>query len=165
LVILIAFFYAGFVMALRTLADDFPGLRLSCLLNLLTMSFKACCKIDGYELNVLECRFSFSQSTDACGKPVSRPKGGTIELLVESTADTNLFDWMITDTATRNGSIIFFRRDAISRLKELQFSDTYCTGYTEYFSAAGEHPMQIRLQLSARRMSLNSSVYEHFWTK
>ncbi|RAJ75686.1 hypothetical protein CLV59_109300 [Chitinophaga dinghuensis] len=128
------------------------------------MSFKARCNIDGYDFNVLECHYTFSQQTDHHGKPVARPTGGVIELLVESAADTSLFDWMIADAVSHNGSIIFYRRDAISRLKELRFADAYCIRYTEYFNAENEQPMHIRFRMSARKLTLNGSTFEHRWT-
>ncbi|MCW3462839.1 type VI secretion system tube protein TssD [Chitinophaga nivalis] len=127
------------------------------------MSFKAILRIDGDEMNILECRFSFTQHTDHNGRPAARPKGGTISLLLESAGETGLFDWMISNTRMKSGSITFFRRDAMSRLKSLQFRDAYCVGYTEQFYASGEQPLQIQLTLSAREISLNNTVYQNPW--
>ncbi|MFB6455541.1 type VI secretion system tube protein TssD [Chitinophaga sp. Hz27] len=127
------------------------------------MSFKARCTIDGLDFNVLECRYSFLQNTDSCGRPNAKALANHIELLLESSSDTTLLDWMISDTVTHSGSIVFYRRDALSRLKELKFSDTYCIGYTENFNAANEQPMQIKLILSARKIQVNNSTYEHQW--
>ncbi|MES1250330.1 MAG: type VI secretion system tube protein TssD, partial [Chitinophaga rupis] len=75
------------------------------------MSFIAKLKLDGEEMNVLHCGFRFTQVTDATGKPTAIPKGGTIELLVESTGSTDLFDWMISPTQTKSGVVTFYRRD------------------------------------------------------
>lgn len=131
--------------------------------NRFTMSFKARCTINGLDFNVLECRFSFFQSTDYCGRPNASTLAHHLELLLESSSETSLLDWMISDTATHNGSITFYRRDALSRLKELKFSDTYCIGYSEHFNAANEQPMQIKLLLSARKIQVNNSTFEHQW--
>ena len=114
-------------------------------------------------MNVLDCQFSFTQQTDHNGKPAARPRGGAITLLVESDGDTNLFDWMLSNTQTKNGSIVFFRRDALSKLKELRFTDACCVEYTEHFNAADEHPMQIQLVLSARELQLGSVTYTQPW--
>ena len=127
------------------------------------MSFKAVLNIDGEEMNVLECRFSFSQNTDHNGKPAARPKGGTINLLIESAGETSLFDWMISNTQTKNGSITFFRRDSMSRLKELKFTDAYCVEYSELFNSNNEQPLQIQLTLSSREVKLNNSTYQNPW--
>ncbi|RFS22568.1 hypothetical protein DVR12_12250 [Chitinophaga silvatica] len=127
------------------------------------MSFKAILNIDGEEMNILECKFSFAQSIDHTGKPVSRAKGGLIHLLLESTGQTRLFDWMVSNTLTKSGSIIFYRRDAMSRLKTLHFVDGYCISYTEKFNAFNEEPMQISLTLSCRELKLNHSAYQNPW--
>lgn len=129
------------------------------------MSFKAVLRIDGEELNVLDCQFSFSQHTDHNGKPSARPVGGQVSITIESDGSTDLFDWMISNSQTKSGSVIFFRRDAMSKKKELKFTDAYCVEYFEHFNASGEIPMQIKLVLSAREMQLGNSVYQNPWPK
>jgi len=127
------------------------------------MSFKAVMRLDGEEINVLECQYSFSQHTDHNGKPAARPIGGSVTVLLESDGDTNLFDWMISNTQTKSGSIIFYRRDAMSKMKELKFTDAYCVEYFEHFNASGEIPMQVKLVLSAREVQLGSSTFQNPW--
>jgi len=127
------------------------------------MSFKAVMQLDGEEINVLDCQFSFTQGTDYNGKPASRPTGGQINVTIESDGSTELFDWMVSNTKTKSGSIIFYRRDALSKLKELKFSDAYCINYEEHFKASGEIPMQVRITISAKEVRLNSSAFENSW--
>ncbi|RBL92748.1 MULTISPECIES: type VI secretion system tube protein TssD [Chitinophaga] len=127
------------------------------------MSFKATMLLEGEEMNVLECHFTFSQPTDHSGKPSHKPRGGTVIIIIESNGSTRLFDWMISNTSTKSGVITFLRRDALSRMKELRFSDAYCVRYTEYFNASGAHPMQVKMKLSARELLLNQSVYRNPW--
>ena len=130
------------------------------------MSFKASLFIEDQELRILDCEYTIAQTTDHKGKPSARPKGGTINVLIESTADNFLFDWAASETQIKSGSISFYRRDAMSKLKELQFTDAYCTKFTERFSAKGENPMQIRLTLSAKEISMGgSSKHSNPWTK
>jgi hypothetical protein len=127
------------------------------------MSFKAVMQLDGEEINVLDCQFSFAQGTDHNGKPASRPTGGQITVTLESDGTTELFDWMISNTKTKSGSIIFYRRDALSKLKELKFTDGYCVNYEERFQSSGEYPMQIQITISAKEVKLNSSAFENPW--
>jgi hypothetical protein len=127
------------------------------------MSFISKIKLDGEELNVLHCGFRFSQTTDVTGKPTAIPQGGTINLLVESTGTTNLFDWMIGPTQTKSGTITFFRRDTMSKLKTLDFVDAYCVDYYETFDHKGSHPMQIQLTISAKELKLNDSEFKNNW--
>lgn len=120
-------------------------------------------QIDGEEMNVLNCHFSFTQSIDHNGKPAARPKGGLVTVMLESGNNTDLFDWMISNTKLKSGSIIFYRRDALSKMKELRFTDAYCVEYHESFVAAGETPMQVQLTLSARELELGSSRFQNPW--
>jgi Hemolysin coregulated protein Hcp (TssD) len=127
------------------------------------MSFIAKLKIDGDEMNVLHCGFRFTQTTDATGKPTAIPQGGGINLVVEGDGSTDLFDWMISPTQTKSGSITFFRRDTNSKLKTLEFSDAHCVDYYETFDHSGNNPLQIQLTLSAREIKLNDSEFKNNW--
>lgn len=127
------------------------------------MSFKAELFLEGKKFNILHCEYSLKQHIDHNGKPAARPRGGQIAVLIESMADTELFDWMVSHTQTKSGHITFLRRDTLAKMKELQFSDAYCIEYKESFSASGEHPMQVYFVLSAREMKLGSSIYENSW--
>ncbi|RFM32146.1 type VI secretion system tube protein TssD [Chitinophaga silvisoli] len=127
------------------------------------MSFKSVLQIDGEEINVLNCHFSFTQSIDHNGKPAARPIGGLVTVTLESDGSTDLFEWMISNTKTKSGKIIFYRRDALSKMKELAFEDAYCIEYHESFSSRGELPMEIQLTLSARQLKLGGSTFDNPW--
>lgn len=127
------------------------------------MSFKSVLQIDGEEINVLNCHFSFTQSIDHNGKPAARPIGGLVTVTLESDGSTDLFEWMISNTKTKSGKIIFYRRDALSKMKELSFEDAYCIEYHESFSARGELPMEIQLTLSARQLKMGAAAFDNPW--
>lgn len=127
------------------------------------MSFLAKLEIDGEEMNILQCSFRFTQGIDATGKPTAIPRGGTINLIVESTGNTSLFDWMISPTQLKSGIITFFRRDTSSKLKTLEFTDGYCVDYYETYDHSGDHPMQIQLVISALEVKLNDSEFKNNW--
>ena len=129
------------------------------------MSFLAKLKLDNDpdEMNVLHCDFPFSQGTDVTGKPTAIPKGGSIRLILESDGSTHLFDWMIDPIQLKSGIITFYRRDSMSKLKTLEFTDAYCVCYNEVFDHTGEAPMQTELTVSAREVKLNNSVFKNNW--
>jgi len=127
------------------------------------MSFTAAMQLDGEAINVLDCQFSFTQDVDHNGKPAARPTGGQITVTLESDGGTELFDWMVSNTKTKSGSIVFYRRDALSKLKELKFADAYCINYEERFHASGEIPMQVQITISAKEVRLNSSAFQNPW--
>lgn len=127
------------------------------------MSFIAKLKIDGPEMNVLQCGFRFTQVTDSTGRPSSIPHGGGINLVVESNGSNDLFDWMISPTQTKCGTITFFRRDTMSKLKTLEFTDAHCVDYHETYNHLGDKPMQIQLVISAHEIKLNESEFKNNW--
>jgi Hemolysin coregulated protein Hcp (TssD) len=127
------------------------------------MSFIAKLTLSGEEMNVLHCSFRLSQNIDATGKPSAVPQGGAVNLLVESNGNTDLFDWMVSPTQTKNGTITFYRRDNMSKLKTLDFSDAYCVDYYETYDHNTDTPMQIQLTLSAKEIKLNESQFKNNW--
>ena len=127
------------------------------------MSFVAKADIDGEEMNVLHCGFRFFQGTDVTGKPTCIPQGGTVNLTVESNGSTSLFDWMVSPVQTKNGTITFFRRDNMSKLKTLKFFEGVCVEYYETFDHDGDKPMQIQLVVSAHELQLNDSAFCNNW--
>src|ERR1700750_1732276 len=118
------------------------------------MSFLAKLTIDGEEANILYCGFRFSQVTDTTGRPSSVPQGGTVNLTVESTGKVDLFDWMISPTQKKSGTITFYRRDTMSKLKTLEFTDAHCIDYYETFDHIGDNPLQIQVTLSAHALNV-----------
>lgn len=128
------------------------------------MAFLAKVSIDGgTEMNVLNCNFRFTQTTDATGKPSALPQGGYLSFVVESTKDTDLVDWMINPTSTKSGIVTFYRRDMLSKLKSVEFTDGYCVDYQESFDHRGEHPMQISIVVSAKSLKINETEFKNNW--
>jgi hypothetical protein len=124
------------------------------------MPFLTELSIDGGKIiNVLNCDYRFSQTTNATGKVTSIPTGGYVNLTIESTDSVEVFDWMIHPTSIKNGIITFFRRDVKSKMKTLEFTDAYCVEYHESYDHLGEHPMQITFTLSAKKLKLNDSEF------
>lgn len=127
------------------------------------MSFRAILKVDGEESKVLHCSYSFIQVTDVTGKPTSIPQGGMITLRIESNGKINFYDWMISPTQVKSGDITFYRRDEMSKLKTLEFTDAHCVAYQETFDHIGENPMLMEIKLSARELKLNDSLFKNNW--
>ena len=128
------------------------------------MAFLAKLSIDGgAEMNVLNCDYRFTQATDATGKPSAITRGGYVSLVIESTKDTEIFDWMISPTSVKNGTITFYRRDVLSKLKTLEFAEAHCVDYHESFDSKGLHPMQLTFTLSAKKLRLNDSEFKNNW--
>jgi hypothetical protein len=127
------------------------------------MSFIAKLELDGQEANVLYCSFRFTQVTDPTGRPSSIPQGGSVTLTVESSGKVDLFDWMISPTQTKSGAVTFYRRDTMSKLKKLDFTDAHCVDYNEVYQHDGEFPMQITLIISPKQLTQNDSAFKNNW--
>lgn len=127
------------------------------------MSFIAKLQVDGEEINVLSYSLHLSQATDTTGKPTAIPQGGTIILSVESTGTTDLFDWMISPTQTKNGTITFYRADSMSKLKAVEFKTGHCVDYQENFTHNTDIPMQIMITISAKEVKMNESQFKNNW--
>ncbi len=127
------------------------------------MSFKGKLNIAGKEYNLLSSSYGLFQETDATGRPSSVTRGGMISFEVESTGDTGLSDWMFNNFETRNGSLIFLKRDTDAKAKELEFTDAYCVKYSEVFDSTGKNPMVEKVTISAREIKMGNADFENEW--
>lgn len=128
------------------------------------MSFLAKFELDGETYNVLEFDLHITQEVDHNGKPQTIAQGGNIRLVVESTKSVDFMKWMISSTQTKNGKITFFRRDAMSKMKELKFEKAFCINFHESFRSNNEVPMQIELMLSAKDIDFSGAVLGKPWS-
>lgn len=127
------------------------------------MSFLSKLELDGNSYNILECKYSFTQATDGTGKPQGMPQGGEIFIRIESTGNPELLGWMLDHNQTKNGKITFFRRDAMSKLQELTFEKAYCIKFTEHFNSVDTEPLQIEMNLIAKKFDVNGASHEKSW--
>ena len=127
------------------------------------MSFLAKLELDNETYNVLEFDVTFTQSIDNNRKPSSKTKGGQIRLIVEST-QTDLFsDWMVSNTSVKDGKVKFFRRDAMSTMKNVVFKNGYCISYHESFRSEGSVPMRTEITITSNEMKIGNTLFENNW--
>ncbi|WP_289040553.1 type VI secretion system tube protein TssD [uncultured Zobellia sp.] len=127
------------------------------------MAFKAKLKVGGKEYNVLHCTYELHQDTDATGRPSSVTRGGTIEIITESTADTDFSDWMFNNFERKDGSIVFLKRDTDATSKELKFTEAYMVKYKENFDSIGGNPMSESFTLSAKTIGVGNGEHVNEW--
>lgn len=127
------------------------------------MSFQSFLDVAGRKYNVLRISYALHQETDATGRPSSISRGGKIEVTVESTQDTSLFEWMSNSFERRDGYAVFFKRDAQATLKELRFAEGYLVKYRENFSSTGKNPLTETITISARSISMGSGGHSNEW--
>ena len=127
------------------------------------MSFLSKLKIEGDEMNVLDCSFEFIQESDYNGRPSENPRGGKVSLCIESTAKTDFLDWMISPNMTKSGVINFFKRENMASLKKVEFTNAYCLYYKEHFSATSDEPLKTTLIISANEISVKGTEFKNNW--
>ncbi len=127
------------------------------------MSFLAKFIIDGKDYNVLESTLSMYQPTDSTGKPLGRPSGGQINLIIESDGSTDLFHWMKEPEHTKDGSVIYFKRDAMAKQTVVEFTKAFCINFTERFVADTKDPMRISITISAQELKVGAVDFKNLW--
>ncbi len=127
------------------------------------MSFKAKFEVDGNEYRVLKCDYSMHQTTDDTGRPSSTARGGIVTIVVESTDDTTLFEWMCDSYMRKDGKITFNKRDEDAKLKELEIEEAYMVSYEESFDNVGIGAMVETISLSARKIKMGNGEHENEW--
>lgn len=127
------------------------------------MSFLSTLHIDGEEYNVLEFNIDFKQEKDTTGKPIGDAKGGAIKLIIEASQNSTFLSWMLNSNLTKDGKIIFYRRDALSKMKELDFKKAFCINYQEQFTSTTDIPMKITLELIAKELTFGDAKFSNNW--
>ena len=127
------------------------------------MSFLAKLMVDGRQYNVLRCTYDFDQPTDATGKPAGKPQGGRIMATIEADGSYDLLHWMASPDQVKDGSLIYYKRDALSKLQEVLFKKAYCVKLTTHFEAAGPSPLQMRVIISAKNLQIGDMKFDNPW--
>lgn len=127
------------------------------------MSFLAKLVVDGKEYNILRCTYDFDQPMDSTGKPIGKPQGGQIMATVEADGSYDLLHWMASPDQVKDGSVVYYKRDAMSRLQQVLFTKAFCVKLTTHFEASGPSPLQIRLIISARTLQIGDMKFENLW--
>ena len=127
------------------------------------MSFKSVFEVAGKKLVVKHCSYDLTQEVDATGRPFAITRGGRIRLVVESTGETDLFEWMVNNFERKDGTITFFKRDTDSKLKELSFKEGYLVKFEESFDADNPNPMTVTFTISARELSMGNAKHVNEW--
>ncbi|WP_018629764.1 type VI secretion system tube protein TssD [Niabella aurantiaca] len=127
------------------------------------MSFKAQLEVAGKKVNVLDMNYALNQETDATGRPSSITRGGKITLTVESTGETNFFEWMCNNFERKDGKIVFTKRDSDATMKELNFKEGYLVQYRENFNSTSDNPITETFTISAKEIAMGNASHVNQW--
>jgi hypothetical protein len=127
------------------------------------MSFKSEFEVAGKKYVVKHCSYDLSQEVDATGRPSAITRGGRIRLTVESTGETDLFEWMVNNFERKDGKITFYKRDSDSKLKTVEFKEGYLVKFEENFESDNPNPMTISFTISARELTSGNGTHINQW--
>ncbi len=132
------------------------------------MSLTARLHIEGHSnedqgVSVISCDYSFSQSHSQRGYATGQITGGIINITIRGLDDEELFTWMVTSNAIKNGRISFSGITSTGPGRRIEFEDAFLVGYHENF--ANESDVTIQLVISARVISLFGVNHENHWTQ
>lgn len=127
------------------------------------MSFKAKLSVAGKDYNVLNASYDLFQEVDATGRPSSVTRGGKIYVTVESTQETDLFEWMCHNFERKDGSITFLKRDSDATMKKLEFKEGYLIKFEEVYASDNKNPMIISFGISAQEIKMGGGSHINEW--
>ena len=127
------------------------------------MAFRADLTMNGKTYRLLHCSYALNRDVDHTGRPASEVKGGTITFEIESTEDTSIWDLMIAQFKSTDGSIVFKKRDEDAKMKELKFETGYVVALSENFDSTGGNPMSTTFTVSSKKLTLGSEGLENEW--
>ena len=127
------------------------------------MSFLAKLELDNEVFTILEFDVELDQGTDNNGKPSNKTKGGQIRLVVETTSTDLFSEWMVSHTSVKDGKVIFYRRDAMSTMKNVTFKKAYCISFKEKFRSEGACPMTTEILITSNEIKIGNTLFENNW--
>jgi hypothetical protein len=127
------------------------------------MSFLAKLEMDSKEYNILNVEYDITQMVDSTHRPNGDPRGGLIQVTLESSSDKYLLEWAIQHSMVKDGKIVFYRRDANSQMKTIKFKNAFCIYLKEIFTADGKNPMVTRMTISAHELEISNQKLKNAW--
>lgn len=128
------------------------------------MSFLAKLELDGELHSLLDCSFAFNQPVDENNKPSGRTQGGQIDVTIELAQHLDILDWVVQSRMTKEGQVIFYKQDSLSRQLALKFQEAFCTHLTGNFHSYNDEPLKISFTITAETLNFNESVeHKNLW--
>lgn len=127
------------------------------------MSFLAKLKIENVEYNVLSLDWNIEQSFDDTGLPIERTQAGQIKVTYESTKDTEIISWALSNRGLKNGELTLYNRDSVSTFRKIEFRDAYCVNFNEKFDNINNKPLLSEILISARELIIKDAKHVNNW--
>jgi hypothetical protein len=119
-------------------------------------------KLEKEGITILSCRFGFSQSVDSKGLTTSRVQGGEVVLSFNSSDDTEIVQWMMSEEGDKDGKITFMGENNTKPFKTVEFTDGRLVSYDESFE--NQYHMVTTLTISARQIVISGVKHTNTWS-
>jgi Hemolysin coregulated protein Hcp (TssD) len=130
------------------------------------MSISARLYIEDKEYNILKLETSISQKTNYSGLPCALPLGGYFEIVIETTKDNTILDWMLQTDGLKDAKIVIPSRFGTSASRIIELKEVYCVAYANSFKSTSTEPMTTRFKLSPGGTYENGTlVFIKHWHK
>ena len=129
------------------------------------MAFKARIKMGGLDnVEVLSCNYSLHRDVNEKGRPASHVYGGTVDVVLNSTADTSIIEAMVNNQHKPiDGTVTFFADDEDAKMKELSWEKGYVVRFSENFDTVGAKAMLINFTISAEKLKIGGAEHKNEW--
>lgn len=130
------------------------------------MSFISNLEVDGNSYKLLNCTFNFYQPTGTNSKPSGKPQGGELNVTLEISKESiDFFQWMVDATLTKSGSVVFYKRDAMSKLMVFNFENAFCTNLSGMYDANDNQPLRISVTITSETLRINNEIdHKNSWS-
>jgi len=122
--------------------------------------------IDGMKLKLLKFNFNFNQDLGTNNKPVSKSKGGLINVTLESTKDVSMLEWVESNSILKDGRIEVFNNDGTQITFKIDFANAYGTIGDYSFKSFSNEPMSYTITINPgiiRFNGDNSNLFMQSW--
>lgn len=104
--------------------------------------------VDGKRFKVITYDWSFNQPIDSTGRPVSKPQGGIMRILIETEKNEPFSEWAVNPTMMKNAKLIQRSVNLDGKSRIIDLVDVYCIEATDNYSSTGSKNLSTSLVLS-----------------
>jgi hypothetical protein len=127
------------------------------------MSFKSVLNFNSKTFNVLNFDISFDRPVDHFRRPSGLIRGCKIAFTIEATDNNDFFTWFMSQFTTKEGTFVFYQRDSEQKMRDIEFKKAYIISYNENFSAHGDNPYVINMEISCDEVRILQAFMAAFW--
>ncbi len=127
------------------------------------MGLKAEVHFAGYIFKILVFYRRMHQAIDEVNKPIGRPTGHLIDLVLESSNKTDEFAAWLVGQGMKELKIVFSPVTGNGKSRTILLRDAYCVFFKEDFKSTTAYPMTSMVAISAGIVDDGSVIHFEYW--